>query len=273
MVHKTHFFLAFLLLSVAPLSAQTVLGTITGRVLDASGASISGAAVAATNTGTNLVYRTTTNESGNYVLQQLPVGTYELAVEASGFRRYIRRKIELNVAQTLTLDASLEVGQAEQTIEVTADVTTLQTSTSDLGTTIQRNKLVDLPLFVGGNVRNLEQFIFLAPGVTGDTANTQISGSPNRAKEVLVDGIASTGVESGGVIPGSGRPSVETIGEFRLLRANFNAEYGRTGGGVQIFTTRSGTNDIHGSLFDYLRNDKFDARGFFQATRPINRQN
>ena len=146
----------------------------------------------------------------------------------------------MSVAQTLTLDASLEIGQVEQSVEVTADVTTLQTSTSDLGTTIQRNKLVDLPLFVGGNVRNLEQFIFLAPGVTGDTGNTQISGSPNRAKEVLVDGIASTGIESGGVIPGSGRPLVETIGEFRLLRANFNAEYGRTGGGVQIFTTRSG---------------------------------
>ena len=89
----------------------------------------------------------------------------------------------------------------------------------------------------------------------------------------FVDGIASTGVESGGVIPGSGRPSVETIGEFRLIRGNFNAEYGRTGGGVEIFTTRSGTNQLHGSLFDYLRNDKFDARGFFQATRPINRQN
>ena len=217
----------------------------------------------ATNAGTNIDFRTKTNEAGNYVLQQLPVGVYDLTIEATGFRRYIRHKIELNVAQTLTLDANLELGQVEQSVEVTADVTTLQTSTSDLGTTIQRNKLVDLPLFVGGNVRNLEQFIFLAPGVTGDTGNTQISGSPSRAKEVLVDGIASTGIESGGVIPGSGRPSVETIGEFRLLRANFNAEYGRTGGGVQIFTTRSGTNELHGSVFDYLRNDKFDARGFF----------
>src|SRR4051794_26471543 len=256
-----------------PLSGQTVLGTITGRVLDASGAAIANADVVATNTATNLTYRTKTNQAGNYVLQQLPVGSYELTIEATGFRRYIRHKIELNVAQTLTLDASLEIGQVEQSVEVTADLTTLQTSTSDLGTTIQRNKLVDLPLFVGGNVRNLEQFIFLAPGVTGDTANTQVSGSPSRAKEVLVDGIASTGIESGGVIPGSGRPSVETIGEFRLLRANFNAEYGRTGGGLEIFTTRSGTNELHGSAFDYLRNDKFDARGFFQATRPINRQN
>src|SRR6476661_1404302 len=269
----------FLLLSVfalplmSPICAQTVLGTMTGRVTDASGAAVTNANVTATNSGTNIDFRTKTNEAGNYVLQQLPVGAYDLTIEATGFRRYIRHKIELNVAQTLTLDASLEIGQVEQSVEVTADLTTLQTSTSDLGTTIQRNKLVDLPLFVGGNVRNLEQFIFLAPGVTGDTGNTQISGSPNRAKEVLVDGIASTGIESGGVIPGSGRPSVETIGEFRLLRANFNAEYGRTGGGIEIFTTRSGTNDLHGSVFDYLRNDKFDARGFFQPQRTINRQN
>jgi Carboxypeptidase regulatory-like domain len=269
-LYKLLFALALL---VVPVSAQTVLGTLTGRALDASGAAVANADVVATNTGTNLTYRTKTNEAGNYVIQQLPVGRYELSVEATGFRRYVRRNIELNVAQTLTIDANLEVGQVEQAVEVTAEVTTLQTSTSDLGTTIQRNKLVDLPLFVGGNVRNLEQFIFLAPGVTGDTGNTQISGSPNRAKEVLVDGIASTGIESGGVIPGSGRPSVETIGEFRLLRANFNAEYGRTGGGVQIFTTRSGTNDLHGSVFDYLRNDKFDARGFFQPRRAVNRQN
>ena len=270
---KTLLILAIAVGSVASLRAQTVLGTITGRVTDASGSAVTNANVTATNTGTNIDFRTKTNDAGNYVLQQLPVGNYDLTIEATGFRRYIRHKIELNVAQTLTLDANLEIGQVEQSVEVTADVTTLQTSTSDLGTTIQRNKLVDLPLFVGGNVRNLEQFIFLAPGVTGDTGNTQISGSPNRAKEVLVDGIASTGVESGGVIPGSGRPSVETIGEFRLLRANFNAEYGRTGGGVQIFTTRSGTNGLHGSVFDYLRNDKFDARGFFQPRRAINRQN
>ena len=265
--------LALILLLAMPTWAQTVLGTLTGHVVDATGASVGGAAVAASNTETKVVYRSTTTSSGNYVIQQLPVGIYELSVETSGFRRYVRRDLPLNVAQTLTVDVQLEVGQVDQSVEVSAYVTTLQTNTSDLGTTIGRNKLVDLPLFVGGNVRNLEQFIFLAPGVTGDTTNTQISGSPSRAKEVLVDGIASTGVESGGVIPGTTRPSVETIGEFRLLRANFNAEYGRTGGGVQIFTTRSGTNSLHGSVFDYLRNDKLDARGFFQRTRPINRQN
>lgn len=264
--------LLLLALSVSA-SAQTVLGTITGRVLDPSEAAVANAAVKATNTGTRLEYRTSTTASGNYVLQQLPVGSYELTVEAPGFRKSVRRNIALNVAQTLAVDVTLEVGQVEQTIEVTEEIGVLQTATSDLGTTIQRNKLMDLPLFVGGNVRNLEQFIFLAPGVTGDTANTQISGSPSRAKEVLIDGVASTGIESGGIIAGNGRPSVETIGEFKLVRANFNAEYGRTGGGVQIFTTRSGNNEFHGAVFNYLRNDKLDARGFFQRTRQVNRQN
>jgi len=253
--------------------AQTTLGTLTGRVVDPSDAAVAAASVRATNTDTRLEYRTTTTATGNYVLQQLPVGPYELQVESPGFRKSLRKGITLNVAQTLTVDARLEVGQVDQTVEVSGELPALQTSTSDLGTTINRAKLMDLPLFVGGNVRNLEQFIFLAPGVTGDTNNTQISGSPSRAKEVLVDGIASTGIESGGIIAGNGRPSVETIGEFKLIRANFNAEYGRTGGGVQIFTTRSGTNQIHGSVFNYLRNDKLDARGFFQRTRQVNRQN
>jgi hypothetical protein len=214
------------------LHAQTFQGTITGRVVDPSSSVVAAAAVTATNQDTGLAYKTVTNAAGNFVLPQLPAGKYEVAVEATGFRKLVRRDLELNVAQTLSFEAKLEVGQVEQTIEVSDNAGLLQTATSDLGTTIQRNKLMDLPLFVGGNMRNLEQFIFLAPGVTGDTGNTQISGSPSRAKEVLVDGVASTGIESGGVIPGSARPSVETIGEFKMVRANFNAEYGRTGGGV-----------------------------------------
>lgn len=265
--------LSLFLLLASSLSAQTTLGTITGRVSDPSGSSVAGAKVSATNTGTNITYRTTSTEAGVYVLPQLSLGKYELSVEASGFRKFVATGIELNVASTVTLNADLQVGVVEQAVEVTADVAGLQTATSDLGTVISRQKLVDLPLFVGGNIRNLEQFIFLAPGVTGNTNDTQISGSPNRAKEVLVDGVASTGIESGGIIAGNGRPSVETIGEFKLVRANFNAEYGRTGGGVQIFTTKSGTNEYHGSLFNYFRNDKLDARGFYQRVRQINRQN
>jgi len=266
-------FLLILTLAVHAASAQTTLGTITGRVTDPSDAAIAAAKVKATNTATRLEFDTITTDSGNYVIQQLPLGDYELTIEAPGFRKSIRKGVTLAVAQTLNIETRLEVGQVDQSVEVTGDIPALQTATSDLGTVISRAKLMDLPLFVGGNVRNLEQFIFLAPGVTGDTGNTQISGSPSRAKEVLLDGVASTGIESGGVIAGNTRPSVETIGEFKLIRANFNAEYGRTGGGVQLFTTRSGTNEFHGAVFDYFRNDKLDARGFFQRTRQVNRQN
>lgn len=261
------------LFAIASCFAQTTLGTLTGRVTDPSDAAIAAARVRAVNTGTGLEFSTTTTASGNYAIQQLPVGDYDLNVEAPGFRKSIRKAITVNVAQTLNVDVRMEVGAVDQSVEVTGEIPALQTATSDLGTVINRAKLMDLPLFVGGNVRNLEQFIFLAPGVTGDTSNTQISGSPSRAKEVLLDGVASTGIESGGIIAGNARPSVETIGEFKMVRANFNAEYGRTGGGVQLFTTRSGTNELHGAVFNYLRNDKLDARGFFQRTRQVNRQN
>ena len=261
------------LLVVLSLPGQTTLGTITGRVTDASGSTISQAQVTVRNTATSVPYKTVSSATGNYVLPQLPVGSYEITVEAPGFKRYTRSGLTLNVAQTATVDAALELGQIEQTVNVSGDVSVLQTSTSDLGTTIDRTKLLQLPLYVSGKQRDLEQFTLLAPGVTGDTSNTQISGSPSRGKEVLLDGIASTGIESGGIIPGETRPSVETIGEFRLLRANFNAEYGRTGGGIELFATRSGTNSLHGAAFDILRNDALDARGFFVPTVSINKQN
>jgi hypothetical protein len=142
--------------AVVSVQAQTFLGTITGRVLDASSASVASATVTATNQGTNLGYKTVTNGAGNFALQQLPVGKYDVTVEAAGFRKLVRKDIELNVAQTLSIEAKLEVGEVEQAIEVTAGAGLLQTASSDLGTTIQRNKLMDLPLFVGGNMRNLE---------------------------------------------------------------------------------------------------------------------
>ncbi|MCC6587031.1 MAG: TonB-dependent receptor [Bryobacterales bacterium] len=251
--------------------AQSDRGTITGRVLDAQSSAIPNVTVVARNQATNVRTETRTNESGVYSLQQLPVGNYEVTAEAPGFRKFVARDLTLNVAQTFGLDIRLELGQVEQTIEVTAGTTALQTATSDLGTTISRDQVMDLPLAVSGNMRNPEAFLFLAPGVTGDVGNTQINGSQSRAKEVLLDGAGATGPESGGTL--FTYPSVEVIGEFKLLAANFNAEYGRTGGGFEVFTTRSGSNEIHGALFEYFRNDAFDARGFFSPTTPVNRQN
>ncbi len=251
--------------------AQSDRGAITGVVLDPSAAGVPNAKVTATNTATAVRYPAATTAAGHYTIPQLPVGRYEVAVEAAGFRRHVRREIEVNVAQTVTLNVTLEVGQVEQAVEGTADPGRVESSTSDLGTLVSRERVMDLPLAVSGNMRNPEAFIFLTPGVTGDTGNTQINGSQSRAKEVLLDGIGSTSPESGGLL--FTYPSVESIAEFKLVSANFSAEFGRTGGGFEIFTTRSGSNDLHGSLFEYFRNDVFDARGFFAPVRQVNRQN
>jgi len=240
-------------------------------VTDPSSAVIAGATITVTNLDTGIKTTTNTNEAGNYVVRGLAFGRYEVECEAKGFRKYVGKDNSVNVAQTLTLDIALQVGAVEQTVEVSGAAPLVESSTSDLGTVVDQKQVADLPLSVSGNVRNPESFVFLAPGVTGDTANTEVNGSQDRAKEVLVDGVQSTGPESGGTV--GTYPPVESIGEFKLLASNFSAEYGKTGGGFEIFTTKSGTNQYHGSVFEYLRNDKFDARGFISPITPVNRQN
>jgi hypothetical protein len=267
---RTFILLLSSLMAVSVL-AQSDRGAITGRILDPSGAAVPGASVSARSQATGVQYRTNSTAAGNYVIPQLPFGRYEVAVEAPGFRRFVQKEVEVNVAQTVTLNVTLEVGQVEQAVEVTAAVGMVDASTSDIGTTVNRERILDLPLQIAANMRSPEAFIFLAPGVTGNTRDTQINGSQSRAKEVLLDGIGSTSPESGGIL--FTYPSVEAIGEFKLLTSNFNAEFGRTGGGFEIFTTRSGGNDFHGSAFEYFRNDALDARGFFARSTPVNRQN
>jgi hypothetical protein len=260
-----------LLLCCLALLAQSDRGTITGRVLDPSQAAIAGAAVVVTNQETGIRATTATSETGSFTVPQLPVGRYEISIEAKGFRKYIRRDTDLNVAQTLTLNVNLEVGAVEQAVEVTAAAPMLESSTSDLGTVVNRDRVIDLPLAVSGNMRHPGAFVFLAPGVTGDTANTQINGSQNRAKEILVDGIGTTSPESGGLMFTA--PPVESVSEFKLVSSNFAAEFGRTGAGFEVYTTRSGGNQFHGSVFEYFRNTVFDARGFIARTRAVNHQN
>lgn len=246
-------------------------GAIIGRVIDPSSAVVAGAGITVTNQETGVKISTATNDAGNYAVHSLPFGTYELTAEAKGFRKLIRKDASLNIGQTLTLDLSLELGAVDQSVEVTAAAPLIDSSTSDLGTVVDQKQVRDLPVTVNGNMRNPESFVFLAPGVTGDTASTEINGSQDRAKEVLIDGAQSTGAESGGTM--FTYPPIESIGEFKLVAANFSAEYGKTGGGFEVFTTKSGTNRFHGSLFEYLRNDKLDARGFISPITPINRQN
>ncbi|MBV8819336.1 MAG: carboxypeptidase regulatory-like domain-containing protein, partial [Acidobacteriaceae bacterium] len=264
-------FSAFVFLLAFSAFAQSNRGTITGTVTDASGAPVPDVDVSAVNLSTSVTYRAKSSSTGDYAVQQLPEGAYKVTIEKSGFKTFIAANVNLSVAQTLTLNAALQIGQVNQSVEVTSAAAAVQTNTSEIGTAVTTQMVMDLPLSITGNMRNPESFMFLTPGVTGTTSNTQINGSQSRSKEVLVDGIGSTSPESGGIL--FSYPSVEAISEFELLGSDFNAEYGRTGGGFEIFTTRSGTNQFHGSLFEYLRNNVFDARGFFSPITPVNRQN
>jgi hypothetical protein len=251
--------------------AQQNLGVIVGRITDPSSAVVAGALVSITNQATGVKRNATTSGSGDYAFGGLPFGTYDIVAEAKGFRKLARKDIRVYVGETLTLELSLEIGSVDQTVEVTGAAPLIESSTSDLGTVVDSKQVNDLPLAVSGNMRSPESFILLAPGVVGSASTPNINGSQQRSKEVLFDGVMSTGAESGGVM--FTVPPVEAVGEFKLEAANFSAEYGHSGGGVEVFSTKSGANQLHGSAFEYLRNDKFDARGFISPTTPVNRQN
>ena len=253
------------------LVAQSNRSTISGTITDSSKAAVPGATVKAVNQATLVPYTSTTNGLGNYAIPELPEGQYRVTVEKQGFKTASLTNVELLVSQTLTLNLSLEVGEVNQSVNVEGTTANVETTTSENATTVSQQMVQDLPLSVSGNMRNPEQFMFLTPGVTGTTSNTQIEGSQSRSKEVLFDGIGTTSPESGGIL--FTYPSVEAVSEFQLLGSNFNAEYGRTGGGFEVFSTKSGSNEYHGSAFDYLRNNVFDARGFFSTIAPVNRQN
>ncbi len=269
--------LAILFLAVTAALAQSDRSTITGVVTDQSGAVIPGASVGAVHQATGLKYATNTNGTGIYALPQLPVGVYSVSLTAKGFQPEIKR-VQVHLAETVTLDVVLRVIGNDKQIDVTAIAPVIDTVTSENATGITEKLIADLPLSVSGNMRNPENFIFLTPGVTGTVtgaggagASTQIDGSQSRAKEVLFDGVGATSPESGGTL--FTYPSVEAVSEFRLVNSDFSAEYGRTGGGFEVFSSKSGTNTLHGAVFDYLRNNVFDARGFYAHTAPVNRQN
>ncbi|MCI0622643.1 MAG: TonB-dependent receptor [Acidobacteria bacterium] len=254
--------LLIILLAGLPAYAQLDRGTITGLVLDASGAAIPNASVVITMTSTNTIYPTQTNDVGQYHLPNLPIGTYSIKFEAPGFKVQQRENITLQISQVLRLDAQLEVGSEKEVVNVVADAPLLQTETPEVGTTVARDYLFDLPLSFGDfSGRSPEYFAYrLTPGVEGDTWTSRINGSPTFSKEVLLDGASVTSSFSGHF--GETSVSIEALEEFKIQTSGLSAEYGRTGGGVFNFVMRSGQNAPHGSLFGQLRNEALNANSF-----------
>lgn len=261
-----------LLCGCSALFAQGDRGGITGVVADNSGAAVPNVAIEVVNTATNNRFDTVTTGTGSYRFVGLPIGIYDLTAKANGFSTYIQRSIQIQTNQTVTVDIGMTVGSVTENVTVTGGVPLIQTESADVGMVVESKQFLDMPLTLGGGIRNPSNFIKLSPGVspTG-TWTKSISGGGGFQDQVYYDGIAlSRGDLSNDA---EVNPSVDAIAEFKLITNNYSAEYAHAMGGVTSFTMKSGTNDFHGTAFEFLRNEKLDARGFFPATRAPSKQN
>ena len=239
---------------------------ITGRVTDATGAVIPGAAITVTNVATGVDRKVASNEAGYYTVPLLPPGEYRLAVQQQGFKPITRSGIILEVDQRAELNFTLEVGALTEQIEVVAAAAQLNTIEASQGQVIENQRIVELPL----NGRNYNELALLSAGTVQPLSGARLEGFSsggmrNSQNNFILDGVDNNGVELAGAQRRSEmvQPSIDAIQEFKVQTNAYAAEYGRAMGSVVNVTTKSGTNDVHGTLFEFLRNEKLDAKNFF----------
>jgi hypothetical protein len=252
-------FLVTLALSVAAFG-QTATGTIQGRVVDSSGAAVPEATVLIENQKTGVRQSTVSNSSGQFFQPYLIPGAYRVTVEKAGFDKHVTSDLMLSVQQTVALEVPLKVGEVSTTVEVAAAVAQLDTSTSAVSTVVTNKAMLDLPL----NGRNPFGLANLVPGVIpGGGSTPWLAGGRNASSEITIDGTSIIVPENNVSIQDTGyQPIVDTVEEVAVITNSVAAEFGRSGGGVITVATRSGTNSLHGSLFDYLRNSKLEANSW-----------
>ncbi len=267
--------------STPHLYGQTVNASLTGTVTDASGALVPEVAVTATNTATGISTKTTSDAAGQYTLPSLPAGTYNLTFTKEGFSSTVIDNVTLQVDQQATLDASLKVGSVSQQVVVTSEAPIVNTESATVGTVIDTQQVLDLPL----NLREFGSLATLVPGSVTDNGGFASStfGSPfsqtsynsngNRSSSnnFLIDGVMSRNLTFGGF---SLSPPPDAIEEFNLETNIYDASFGMTAGSTINLATKSGTNQIHGAAYDFLRNSDLDARNFFDLnqTNPVTGQ-
>jgi hypothetical protein len=249
------------LATAIPLFAQTDRGAITGTITDASGALIPGAKIALTNTATGFKSDTVSTGTGNYTFTGLPVGTYTLVVESRGFSRFEQTNIEVDVAVTTRVPVAMRVGAANESIQVTAESSLLNDENGEVSFTVTGKQINELPINFGigaGAIRNPLSFAQLVPGASMNGWNNITINGTNGGFKILYEGQESSSSLDPRVSDES-QPSVEAVQEFTLQTSNFAAEYGTVGSGLFNFTSKSGTNQYHGSAYDYLQNTIFNA--------------
>lgn len=265
------------------LRAQTSNGAIAGSIVDSSGGAVVGAQIAATGVETHSVYNTVSSSTGAYRLSDLVLGTYNISVTAPGFKVSELTGVVVQINTTVSLDITLQPGNVKETLTVMADAPRIQTETSEVGTVVTTRQIEDLPFSINASgqsfLRSPETFVFLAPGTQGPGTNTngnnssgifqsKLSGGQNFGTEVLLDGVSTTRADSGSAFDQTA-PSVEALQEFKVLTSTFSSTFGRTSGGVESFTTKSGSNAYHGAVFDLYRNDKLDANSWGNNTQSL----
>ncbi|HEY8548372.1 MAG TPA: carboxypeptidase regulatory-like domain-containing protein, partial [Vicinamibacterales bacterium] len=263
--------IAALAIAVSSAMAQVTTGAIFGTVTDSQGQVVPGATVTIREMGKQTALVLTTDANGSYTAPFLVPGTYEVAVELTGFRKYVSQGIVVQVNSRTRVDAVLDVGQVTEVTTVVASAPLVKTESSEVGTVIEEKAVRELPL----NGRNFATLVYLVPGVTPGQANENLSGAstfnPRGASNFnalgqqantngwLIDGIDNNEFTFNTVIV---TPSVESVREFKVLNGVFSAEFGR-GAGVVSVSTKSGSNEWRGTAFDFIRNEVFDARNFF----------
>src|SRR5262247_1965857 len=259
--------------------AQTATGGVNGNITDPSGAVVPGATVRLTNEATQLETLSKTNETGNYVFVGVQPGTYTLKVEMAGFKSVEAKGLKVDVSQTVTQNFILEVGGVTETVEVDFAAPLVNSTSSELGTVIEQRVVGDLPL----NGRNFTQLLTLTPGATpvstsqnrnvgccegnvgipgSGFADPSFHGQENRSKLYFFDGIINTNIRGPTYIV---IPNIDLVQEFKVVGHDSRADYGGAAGGVVNMVSKSGGNNFHGSAFEYVRNDAFDARNPFDV--------
>ena len=272
MKHR-HLFALWLCVTLAVLSsaalAQSFTGAFVGTVKNANGEVIANAQIIITQVQTNKQVTVVTNGDGNYTSPPLTVGEYRIEARMTGFRSAVNNSVTLQIQQTLKQDFNLEVGQVSETVVVTAQAAVLETTTSSIGKVVDNRRILDLPL----NTRNVYSLIFLTPGVTGSVGNSYgeqnyaINGARIRAMDTLIDGVTASFPTVNGGSGISTFPSVDAIQEFKVQGANYSAEFGRAQGSILNVIFKSGTNQFHGSAYEFLRNSYLDANNWFDNRR------
>ncbi len=263
------------LLMLLPLGlwGQGATSAVTGLVLDPSGSAVSQAEVQLTNRATAVSLRAKTTDAGTFTFSSVRIGSYDLTVTAPSFRQYKAENVRVETATVTRLDVSLSLGATSETVSVSATLPLLQTETSSVGTTVNRNLLDKVPFQLAGTNRDVLSFIRLVPGAGNAPGNFNltIAGGRQHTTEFLVDGVTNN-YRGGIASPFSIRPSMTSVNEFRVETAVAPAEFGRTSSGVVVMTTKSGTNEFHGNAEFLLRNNVFDSRRYNARIADITRQ-